>query len=135
MRLVAAFSAEMRQRTGFARAMLVTNPRQGWAGPGEGVLFTYCSEEDGPCSCQWPFTELDYAQRSLQKKFRIPLAAWTEVPEQRPGCLDDWLEPVRLTRAGAEAEETWERYVEGEWVPFDGPSVSVVYPPDPIEAL
>jgi len=130
MRLVAQLSPKMRQRTGFARAMLVTDPRQGWVDPGEGVLFTYGSDEDGPCSCQWPFTDLAHARRYLREKFQIPLDAWIAVPEQLPGCLDDWVSPVRLTRPGpAGADPLWERYTGGAWVAFDGPPVPEVYPP------
>ena len=130
MRLLAEVTApDIRQRSGFVRMMIVTNPAQPWVEPGQGVLFTYADAEDGPCCCRWPLTDLAFAKQFIRRKFKVPARAWREVPDQLPGCMDDWLGPVRLTRASADAAPLWERHVGGQWVAFDGPEVSVVYPP------
>lgn len=40
---------------------------------------------------------------------------WSEVPEQEPGCWDDWLAPVRLDGG------RWLRLIDGRWAEFEGP--------------
>jgi hypothetical protein len=132
MRLVASMPAEMRRRTDFARAMLVTNPAQKWVYPGQGVLFAYFTEEDGPSCCQWPFepfSDVEGARKAVWRDFQIPVSEWREIPDQLPGCLDDWIAPVRLVRESGDAEPRWERYDGDGWVVFNGPSVSAAYPP------
>jgi hypothetical protein len=49
---------------------------------------------------------------------------WQEVPDQLPGCQDDWLGPVRIYRdeSGAKGFHRWQRLVDGEWVEFEGPT-------------
>jgi hypothetical protein len=120
---------DIRRRSGFVRMMIVTDPAQAWVEPGQGVLFTYAEVADGPCCCQWPVTDLAFAKQHLRRKFKVPARGWRAVPDQLPGCLDDWLGPVRLTRAAEGAAPRWERYEGGRWLAFDGPEVSVVYPP------
>ena len=116
MRLLAEVTApDIRQRSGFVRMMIVTNPAQPWVEPGQGVLFTYADAEDGPCCCRWPLTDLAFAKQFIRRKFKVPARAWREVPDQLPGCMDDWLGPVRLTRASADAAPLWERHVGGQW--------------------
>ncbi len=130
MRLVAEVTdPDIRRRLGFVRMMIVTNPAQPWVEPGQGVLFAYADAEDGRSCGQWPVTDLAFAKQLIRRKFKVPARAWGELPDQRPGCLDDWLSPVRLTRESADAAPLWERFEGGRWVPFAGPEVSVAYPP------
>jgi hypothetical protein len=123
VRLVAPFPPDMRKRTSFVRAMLVTNPQQKWGFPGQGVLFAFHSEEDGPHSCNWPFKDLDEGKEAAQYNFEIATSEWYEIPDQMPGCLDDWIAPVRIVRESEEAEPRWERFDGSGWIVFNGPSV------------
>jgi hypothetical protein len=132
MRLIASVPEVVRKRSSFARVMLVSNPAQKWVYPGQGVLFAYFTDDDGPSCCQWPFephSDLDGAKEAVKRDFQIPVSEWREIPDQLPGCLDDWMSPVRLVRESPDAEPRWERYDENRWVEFNGPSVSAAYPP------
>lgn len=112
--------------------MLVTNPAQKWVYPGQGVLFAYYSDDDGPSSCQWPFeppADLEGAKQAVRRDFQIPVSDWREIPDQLPGCLGDLIAPVRLIRESTDADPCWERYDGNEWIVFNGPRVSAAYPP------
>ncbi len=102
--------------------MLVTNPQNrpylaGWV-----VVFAYMlDEEDAPSFTAWAFENMEAAIERL-KDFGVEEEAWREIPDQLPGCQDDWIAAVRIARApdGSKLYKQWEQLVDGEWVLIDG---------------
>lgn len=124
MRKVANLSPDVCEQSGFERLMIVTNPQPGWVDPGCGVLFAYFGSDgrDKPAYMRWPFDDFEYAVEYTRETWGVQVAAWREVPDQMPGCLDDWIAPVRLSRIrdGKQWVNRWERFVDGGWIQFEG---------------
>jgi hypothetical protein len=125
MRLIAAVPPAVAQRTAIHRLMLVTNPQSSrYHDPDAVILYAYMIEEpDGPSFTAWVYPDAQAAQDHMQEMWGVAAEAWREVPDQLAGCQDDWIAPVRIARAadGTKLYHQWERLVDGEWVPFDGP--------------
>jgi hypothetical protein len=49
--------------------------------------------------------------------------SWSVIPDQIPGCQDDWLGPVRAVcdSQGNQVQGEWERLQEEQWVRFTVP--------------
>ena len=68
--------------------------------PGVSV-FLYRSLDDGPCDCDYWYEDLAGAERHAAEALEVGDADWRLVPDPHPGCLDDWLAPVRVIRDSA----------------------------------
>jgi hypothetical protein len=107
------------------RMMLVTNPQPSQdRDPDAVIVFAYMIEgPDGPSFTAWPFLDSATALDYLRVHWGIQESDWQVVPDQLPGCQDDWIEPVRIYCAedGGKVFHRWQRLVEGAWVEFEGP--------------
>jgi hypothetical protein len=116
----------MLEKTGMTRLMLVTNPQPSpYRDPDAVLVFAYMIEEpDGPSFTTWAFPDADTALDYLREHWGIGEDGWQVVPDQRRGCQDDWIGPVRIYRdeEGAKVLHRWQRLVDGEWVEFEGPA-------------
>lgn len=125
MRTVAAVPSAKAQQTGITRMMLVTNPQPHPYRDPEGIIvYAYMLEEsDGPSFAAWPFQHAEGALAYLEDRWGITDSAWQVVPDQLPGCQDDWIGPVRIHQEedGGKVFHRWQRLVDGEWVEFEGP--------------
>lgn len=124
MRWVAYIPAT--SRSGSKRAIIVRNPKSIAYIPDEcAVTFAgyYAEGEDGPSMGGWWSDTVEEAKAVIQEYSEEPLE-WQEIPDQIPGCQDDWIGPVRIYRdeSGAKVFHRWQRLVDGQWVEFEGPS-------------
>lgn len=126
MRFVAAVPPAIATRTAMNRLMLVTNPQNEQARYCNAVvLYVYMIEEpDGPSFTAWLYPDADAARERMREMWGIEAEAWQEIPDQFPGCQDDWIAPVRIPRSedGAKLYHEWEKLVGNEWVPIDAAS-------------
>lgn len=125
MRMVATVPPTVAQRTAINRLLLVTNPQSSsFHNPDAVIVYAYMVEEpDGPSFTARVYPNAEAALADMQDDWGIDEDAWREVPDQLSGCQDDWIAPVRIPRAanGGKLYHQWERLVDGEWVPIDGP--------------
>jgi hypothetical protein len=125
MRQVAKVPPAMK-RTGMTRLMLVTNPQPNpHCEPGVVIVYAYMIDEpDGPSFTAWPFVDADTALDYLREHWGIVESAWAIVPDQLPGCQDDWIGQVRIYRDedGGKVFHRWQRLVDDQWVEFEGPA-------------
>jgi hypothetical protein len=83
--------------TAFRRA-IIYDPADG----DDGVsVFLYRSLDDGPCDCDYWYEDMAGAERHAAEAIGVGEAEWRSVPDPHPGCLEDWLAPVRLVRDAA----------------------------------
>jgi hypothetical protein len=78
------------------------------------VVYAYILDDDGPAYEPWSFSSHAAALGWLLENGVGPLE-WSEVPDQVPGCRDDWLAPVRLDGG------RWMQLMDGNWTEFEGP--------------
>jgi hypothetical protein len=104
--------------------MLVTNPQSDQARYCNAVvLYAYMIEEpDGPSFTAWLYPDAEAALDHMREMWGIEAEVWQEIPDQLPGCQDDWIAPVRIPRAanGGKLYHQWEKLVDDEWVPVHG---------------
>lgn len=105
---------------GTKRLMLVENPQEAKFA-GAIVCFMYRGDDDGvPETAQLFYGEtvdgiIDYLVENCDAS-----PNWSAIPDQIPGCLDEWIAPVRVARSqdGSVLHGTLER-LEGEtWMKF-----------------
>jgi hypothetical protein len=125
MRKVAAVPPAVAQRTAINRLMLVTNPQSSrYHDPDAVILYAYMiAEPDGPSFTAWVYPDAEAALDRMREMWGNAAEAWHELPDQIPGCQDDWIAPVRIPRAanGQRLYHQWEQLLDGAWVPIDGP--------------
>ena len=124
MRKVATAAPDVRERTAITRFMLVTNPQDKFLSPGSVVVYAYMrDEDDGPSFTGWSFEDIESAVERL-KDFGVEESDWREIPNQLPGCQDDWIAAVRVFRTEGDKKvyHRWERLVGDTWEEFQGPS-------------
>jgi hypothetical protein len=78
-------------------------------------------ERDGPSFTGWLYPDAEAALDNMRELWGIKADAWQEIPDQLPGCQDDWIAPVRIARAanGGKAYDEWETLMGDEWVPIE----------------
>lgn len=107
---------------GTKRVMLVENPQDPRFHGGV-LCFMYRGTEDGPpesCTFFDGFTVSLVMAELAEISPARDLASWSTIPDQAPGCLDEWVGPVRAVRnaKGVVTLGVWEKLVGGEWVRF-----------------
>lgn len=103
---------------GTKRLMLVENP-QDEKYAGAILCFMYRGEEDGyPETGQLFFGEkvedvIDYLVENCDAS-----PEWSTIPDQLPGCLDDWIAPVRVSRGknGEMLQDRFQRLEGDRWI-------------------
>jgi len=66
---------------------------------GTGVyLFLYDRQQDGPCCADYWFESVTDAEAVCADDFGINRSDWQEIPDPRPGCQHDWINPPSTTR-------------------------------------
>ena len=128
MRTIASLDETWRDRTHVRRVMLVTDSQIGQrhrylavpAGLAQDalapvVLYVYLIDEDGPCWQPLGFATVEAARTFLEVETGFGPLAWRAIPDQRPGCRDDWIGPVRYV------PPRFERHTEDGWVPVELP--------------
>jgi hypothetical protein len=77
----------------FRRAMIYDSEN------GEGVmLFLFRSLDDGPCDADYWHPDLALAENHAAIDLAVGLADWQPIADPQPGCLVDWIAPVRMAR-------------------------------------
>lgn len=84
-------------------------------------LFGYKKTED--CGAEWDEwyeTEND-AMESCETEYGINKADWTEIPNPKPNCQHDWINPVRVKGRDNEKPEfgKLEKLINGKWTDFE----------------
>ena len=103
------------------RVMLVENPQDERY---RGCIVSYVSvdKEDGPPDGGQVYE--GYAIEQIFKEFEedydIKRTDWQAIPDQIPGCEDEWVAPVRHARdyQGNIIQGSWEQLVNNQWVSF-----------------
>jgi len=115
MRLHSAKTTEY----GTKRMMLVDNP-QDEQYRGAVVCYAYFGERDGPSEgCHLYYGgPVEQVIEDLEEMTGRSRLSWTVIPDQLPGCADDWIAPVRIaqTERGEPIRGRWERFERGQWV-------------------
>ncbi|NBV23732.1 MAG: hypothetical protein EBS05_17650 [Proteobacteria bacterium] len=86
-------------------------------------VFPCASLEDGTGVGDHWFESMVQAEAFCELRYGITAADWSEVPDPDPGCLHDWLAPVR-TKLGADGAPQWgklERRENGRWIEISTP--------------
>ncbi len=81
-------------------------------------LFLYDCETDGPCIYDLWFESLEDLYEYCKTEFGIRTDEWNEIPDEPPGCQQDWIASVRIK--GRDKEEPrfgeYERFDHGTWI-------------------
>jgi hypothetical protein len=113
------YFAVQQQRTRKKRVMLVEHSQDPRYQAGI-VCYIYLQTADGPMEGGefYPGYTIEQVQDELEELYALPRSDWIEIPDQLPGCLDDWIAPVRIavSQTGELLPGQWEQLVEGTWV-------------------
>jgi hypothetical protein len=101
--------------------MLVDNPQDERYKDGV-VFFVYFGVEDAPPNGSHFYVgaTIDQAIEHIEEAWDNPKLEWAVIPDQIPGCLDEWVGPVRKARdeSGKSVYRAWERLEDGKWKRF-----------------
>jgi hypothetical protein len=104
---------------GTRRMLLVDNP-QDEQYRGAVVCYMYYGEEDGPAlGCHlYSGGSIDQVIEELEEISGRSSLSWSVIPDQVPGCADEWIAPVRIARdeRGQLIKGAWEKLEGNEWV-------------------
>src|SRR5262245_20429691 len=75
-------------------------------------------EDEAPESvCVFVGFTIDQVMSELEETCGRDRTNWTQIADQVPGCLDEWIAPVRVARTKERNEipGVWEMLVDGQW--------------------
>lgn len=108
---------------GIKRTMLVENT-QNPKYKGSVICYMYEGEADGPPVGYQVFYDATIADvvQYLEEACGVERTEWSQIPDQLPGCLEEWISPVRLYRDqnGEHVSGEFERLENGTWTRFHG---------------
>lgn len=80
-------------------------------------LFPCAGREDGSSTGDFWFPNVEQAETACRAEYGIEAGDWVEIPDPLPGCLQDWIAPVRFKQydSGHPQWEVIERLEDGQW--------------------
>ena len=85
-------------------------------------LFLYDKVEDGPCTEDYLFDNIEDAKDKCKMEYGITGPDWSEIPDPIPGCQDDWISPVRVKGrdSGNPQWGMFQRLEDEKWIDIKG---------------
>jgi hypothetical protein len=80
-------------------------------------LFTYSSNQDGPCNADYWYDTLEEAAKACAMEFGITDGDWIRIEDCLEGCQQDWIVPVRVKgrESGSPQWGHYEQLKNGVW--------------------